>query len=604
MKTNKNFFVLIGLVLMELLFILGLINLTYSKQGYKEEDSCLWCHSNATKMKEFGFPQFTVTSEEVMAQTKMPATCTDCHLGNPNDKSKEGAHKGLLRLYVIIKKNGFQALTRDKLKRYTPDSLQPNGGNPQNALLPKIEINGTTKLDPEVVTILYHDKDPIDFSFNYLVIEKTCGKCHPEEVKEFKKTPMGQNSKQRQYKSWIDKEKGPHNCGSWFIEGFEEIAKNTKVPYTKEMAMVNQKACNWCHTQCLDCHYTPKRRNIQNISEGPHTFTKQISPITCYGGGRGSICHAGPEDRRRGAGYIGGDFSNPRGATPDVHYIKGITCVECHENASEGKKLFHGHFKRQVNCSKCHAKEVKSLNASIHKKLTCEACHIQNIGGYAGTFWGPGKMAGVKTPFFKYKEYYGIVRYPILIKDQHGRWIPVKPYPMAVLNQKTSGDLKPGLAWRFPKNLPDLERTDDAWAFVGLLGGLPSNDYALAWIQMDKLSHKYGRARPCESCHTLNGEQRQEIYWKYTDAGAEPFEGGYLVIANKEVLFIKNIHNTTEIKVKEGWRIEDFAPWFYLKDEWKVKGDFSIPMIKNKKLYQKELVRYLEVVNSGKSYHN
>ncbi|TAN41116.1 MAG: hypothetical protein EPN22_16260 [Nitrospirae bacterium] len=128
-------------------------------------------------------------------------------------------------------------------------------------------------------------------------------------------------------------------------------------------------------------------------------------------------------------------------------------------------------------------------------------------------------MAGVMTPFFKYKEYYGTMKYPVLIKNQKGEWIPVKPYAMAVMNQKTDGGLKPGLAWRFPADLPVLERTDDTYAFVGLLSGLPENDTALAWIQLDKMSHKYGKTRNCESCHTKDGEQRREVLWKYKGQG-------------------------------------------------------------------------------------
>ena len=56
-------------------------------------DSCLECHSNAAKMKELGFPQFTMTQQEVSKQTGMPATCTSCHFGDPADATKEGAHK-------------------------------------------------------------------------------------------------------------------------------------------------------------------------------------------------------------------------------------------------------------------------------------------------------------------------------------------------------------------------------------------------------------------------------------------------------------------------------------------------------------------------------
>lgn len=574
--------------------------------AYQKEDvvnSCLECHSNPAKMKEMGFPQFTITPTEVEAQTKMPGvTCTDCHLGNPKDSTKEGAHRGLLRLYYI-KSKGLQAITRDKLEKYKSETLEPKGKNPMIELLPQVEKDGRLVKDPEVVTILFHDKHPEDLSTNYLVLEKTCGKCHPKEVKEFRKTAMGHNAKQSQYKTWIDSKRGPHNCGPWFVDGYEEIAKNTKVAFTKEMATINQKACNICHVGCLDCHYSPKKKDPNNPTLGPHTFTKRVSPQSCYGGGRGSICHAGPEERRRGAGYIGGDYSHPKGANPDIHFIKGLLCTDCHDTQAKDKNLLHGAVKRQVNCSKCHYKEVKSVAKSVHKKVSCEACHIQEVGGYAGTFWGPGKVGGINTPFKKYKDYYGIMKDPILIKDQRGKWIPVKPYAMAVMNQRTAGELKPGLAWRFPKNLPDLERTDDAYAFVGLLSGLPTNDHALAWIQMDKMSHKYGKSRKCESCHTKDGEQRQEVLWKYTDQGAEPFEGKHIVIANKEGLFIKDIQATTRIEVKEGWKIEDFAPWFYLKDMWKVKGDFHIPRIINKKLYEKEKIKYELAIKNGWKYH-
>ena len=593
-------------IILALLFIIAALfivsNKANAQQKPLDKDSCLDCHANSTKMKDMGFPQLTVTNEDAQRQAKMPASCTDCHLGNPSDSTKEGAHKGLLRLYYV-KSKGLQAVTRDKLEKYKPESIEPRGKNPVVELLPKVEKDGKSVKDPEVATILFHDKNPEDLSFNYPVQEKTCGACHPKQVKELRKTAMGHNAKQMLYKTWTDKKVGPHNCGVWFVDGYEEIAKNTKVPFTKEMSAINQKACNICHVGCLDCHYAPKKKDPSDPTLGSHTFTKNVSAQSCYGGGRGSVCHAGPEDRRRGAGYIGGHYSNPAGASPDIHYSKGLLCTDCHDTAAKDKNLLHGQVKRQASCSKCHDSAVKSVAKSVHRKVSCEACHVQDVGAYTGTFWGPGKMAGIKTPFFKYKEYYGVMREPILIKDQKGRWIPVKPYAMAVMNQKADGGLKPGLAWRFPKNLPDLERTDDAYAFVGLLSGLPANDNALAWIQMDKMSHKYGKARKCESCHTKDGEQRQDVSWKYADAGAEPFEGKHTVIANKNGLFIKDMQATTEIKVKEGWKIEDFAPWYYLKDKWQVKGNFSIPAVKKKAVYGKEQSRYENAIKTGETYH-
>ena len=562
------------------------------------KNSCLACHGDKEKMTSLGFPQMTVTQAEAEQQTKMPATCTGCHLGDSADPSKEGAHAGLLRL-MVVKAKGLQAATRDKLEKFSPPSLEPRGKNPLVELLPKVEKDGAMIKDPEVNTILYHDKNPADLSFNYNALEKTCGTCHQKEVNELKKSAMGSNGKQRLYRNWTEQSKGPHNCGPWFGENAEQIALNTTVPFNQEMASMNQKACNSCHVGCLDCHYTPRRKDAADASAGPHSFSKNVSALSCYGGGRASICHAGPEDRRRGGGYIGGEFANPKGAAPDVHFSKGVTCVDCHDTTSRDKKLLHGEVKRQVACNRCHGGAVASVSASVHKNVTCEACHIQDVGAYTATFWGPGKVAGAKTPFFKYKEYYGVMKEPIIIKDQRGRWIPVKPYAMAVMNQKSDKGLKTGLAWRYPKNLPDLERTDDAYAFVGLLKGLPTNDGALAWIHMDKLSHKYGKARTCESCHTDTGEQRQEVAWKYNDQGAKPFEGKHTVIANKKGLFIRDMQALTEIKAKEGWKIEDFAPWFYLKDRWEVKGDFSVPQVKNKALFKKERTKYENAVQPG-----
>ncbi len=573
-----------------------------NQKPHQDGGSCLTCHSDAQKMKEMGFPQFTINQQDAEKQTKMPASCTDCHLGNPSESTKEGAHKGLLRLYYVKTKK-FEAVTRDKLGKYAPESLGPRGKNPVIEVLPLVEKDGNLVKDPEVNTILFHDKDPETLSFNYAVQEKTCGACHPKQVEEFRKTAMGHNGKQSRYKTWTEKKMGPHNCGAWFVDGHEDLAKNTKIPFTREMASINQKACNTCHAGCLDCHYSPKKKDPNDPSMGSHTFMKSVSPRSCYGGGRGSLCHAGPEDRRRGGGYIGGDYANPKGAAPDVHNAKGLSCTECHDTPARDKNLLHGQVKRQASCSRCHDNAVKSTATSIHKKVTCEACHIQDVGGYAGTFWGPGKVAGVATPFKKYKEYYGVMKEPILIKDQKERWIPVKPYAMAALNQKSAEGLKPGLAWRFPAWLPDLERTDDAYAFVGLLSGLPGNDKALAWIQMDKMSHKYGKSRSCESCHTKDGVQRQEVSWKYTDQGTEPFEGKHTITANRKGLFITDMQATTEIKIKEGWKIEDLAPWYYLKDKWRVPGDFSIPSVRNKAIYEKERKKYEERTTTGTAYH-
>lgn len=543
--------------------------------------SCRLCHENPQRMQELGFPHFTVSSQEVQAQTRHSATdCQDCHLGNPQAPGTEEAHKGLARLLVIRKKG----LTSDRSPRNTALAY---GSNPANKLYISTGKDGQQTRDASVATLQWQDKRADSLAFDTATAEKTCGVCHPKELKEFSKSPMGAMSKQSQYAGWTDPQRGPHNCGPWFEGNLDKMQANTAIPISPTGHVVNQKVCNTCHTGCLDCHFTPQPKNAKNPAIGSHTFTKTPPSPSCYGNGRANLCHAGPEDNRRGAGIYGGPFSIPEGNEPDVHVRAKVGCLDCHDSSQSDKRLAHGVVKRQAqgSCVRCHQQAVAGHAASLHKNLTCEACHIQQVAGYQATYWGPGKLAGIDTPFFKYKGYQGIMPQPILIKDQRGRWIPVKPYPMAALNQREA-PFKPGLYWRYPIDLPDHQRTDDAWAFTGLHGGLVGNNKAMTWIQLDKLSHKLGKARSCDSCHAdlLTGTQVQKVTWNYDGPGAEPFTGSHTVAASRNSLKIKDIQAHERVVIEKGFAMSALAPWAYL-DVWEVSGDFSIPVPHDKAHY-------------------
>lgn len=547
--------------------------------GSTGNGSCLNCHENPAKMRELGAPAFTVTQQEVEQQSHMPATCSQCHLGNPDAAGKDEAHQGLARL-IRVRKKGLAA---DPSPRKTALEY---GSNEMNKVYVTIEKDGKLVKDAGVMALSWHDKRTDNLSQDFATLKKTCGMCHPQQFEEFSRSTMGTNAKQTQYKSWVDEKRGPHNCGVWFEGNYAEIQANTGVAISREGHVINQRACNTCHVGCLDCHYNPQPHNA-NSATGTHSFVKTPTPLSCYGNGRASICHAGPEDRRRGAGYFGKSFSFPEGNAPDVHVASNVGCLDCHESTKTSKTLGHAMVKRQANdaCPRCHAATVKTHAASIHKNLSCEACHIQQVAGYQGTYWGPGKIGGAETAFLKYKAYYGIMQAPILIRDQKGRWIPVKPFPMAAMNQKHS-PYKPGLQWRYPAKLPDLQRTDDAWAFTGLYDGLPENNKALTWLQIDKMSHKLGKSRSCDSCHEdLQGRQLQRVSWEYSDPGAPPFSGSHTVIADKTGLYIKNIKANDPILVEKGYNLSAFAPWLYLKDIWSVPGDFSLPPLKDRVKY-------------------
>ncbi len=563
---------------MEFYFRLLIVSVILSTNSYAT-DSCRDCHENRQKMAALGYGAFAVTQNEVETQSRMPAGCSDCHLGNPETNDKVAAHQGMARLLVVRKKE----LTADTSPRKFPLEFS---ADQTNRVFVVTEEGGKKSKDSSVVALSWHDKRSDSLTQDFEVMKKSCGACHEKEFAEFAKSTMGTNGKQSQYQGWTNPQRGPHNCGPWFEGAYDQMQANTTVPIDRKSHAINQKACNTCHVGCLDCHYNPMPKSATDPSMGSHTFVKTPPVLSCYGNGRASICHAGPEDRRRGAGYFGGSFSFPEGNEPDVHLKAKVGCLDCHDSSKSDKTLGHGMIKRQADssCKRCHSEAVKSHAGSLHKNLSCEACHIQSVAGYQGTYWGPGTLAGAATAYFKYKAYYGIMPEPILIKDQKGRWIPVKPFPMAVMNQKNSA-YTPGLYWRFQTTLPDLQRTDDAWAYVGLFGGLPENNKALLWIQMDKMSHKLGKSRSCDSCHAdLQGTQRQPVTWDYSDPGALPFDGSHTVVADRKGLSFRDMRSE-KIEPDKGVAISAFAVWVYLKDVWQVSGDFSLPVIRDRKTY-------------------
>src|SRR5450631_436865 len=73
-------------------------------------ESCQECHGNFQLMSSLGRRDIVFSANEIQSQTRMDATCSQCHLGRPAEKEKSAAHKGILRPLVVSKK-GFMPLT-------------------------------------------------------------------------------------------------------------------------------------------------------------------------------------------------------------------------------------------------------------------------------------------------------------------------------------------------------------------------------------------------------------------------------------------------------------------------------------------------------------
>jgi len=533
---------------------------------------CVRCHSDREKLTELGYPQFYVTPEMVSEQSKhTTAECRDCHLGKGRATDKDQAHKGMLKMLVI----GDEADLKQR-KVFYPSPLQPTGGDRLFELIPKMATDDGFRYPYEVRTILWHDRNPETYNFDPKLARKTCAKsdCHPEQLKQFSTTLMATNLRQRTMKTWMDPY-GPHNCGPSFADlppqeilqasGFdyqntEKIRQNLNIPFTRKQAEDKQRICNTCHAGCLDCHFAPQ-------ADQPHRFSKTPKSESCSGFGRSSICHSGSMESRRGETYVGGDYAIPSGMASDVHYKNNIHCIDCHATGKKGM----GDMQRKADCQDCHMAIEEAHAKGIHKNLDCAACHVNALGGYQITIWGPGFFADTKNPFYKYGLYYGIQKPPILMKDQQGIWMPVKVMPHAVGNIKQKVQPSSQVNFRWPAG-----ETRDAYYIVGTFDGLPENNNHLLWLEIQQTAHPFGKGRSCESCH--REQQTSMSTWEFLDGQGteETFTGAYEIVADPMGLFIQNMRNTSPIRVFEDYNLSDFASWVYLKDKWRMKGDFSI----------------------------
>jgi hypothetical protein len=133
-----------------------------------------------------------------------------------------------------------------------------------------------------------------------------------------------------------------------------------------------QKSCRSCHASCGDCHV--KAAAVGGISIGlikGHKFVKKDEGKTC------AFCHGG---------RVYPEYTGEYGGKPDVHYQKGMLCMDCHK-----KEEMHGDgnvyltkqdVKDRPVCTTCHTnlgQETRLTTRTAHTrhkdKVTCYGCH-------------------------------------------------------------------------------------------------------------------------------------------------------------------------------------------------------------------------------------
>lgn len=271
------------------------------------------------------------------------------------------------------------------------------------------------------------------------VASLTCGKpgCHPNEVKTVKTSLMATN----------------HGILRRLIEVFNETDLLRRYPYlsvetlydknfykrreNKESLSLDyfRKLCGSCHLLlekgklpdflsekgggCSACHVV-KREEGKNSDQRPHPKIVRYPPmencVRCHNrSGRIGFTYQGLyENEQGGVGdilWIDGRVLER--VPPDVHYTKGLTCVDCHtKNELMGDGTFYQtlHQALEISCETCHLYQgktrkgilltnIRTLNGTVylqkkgeerifplkgpsrscaysfHKRLTCSVCH-------------------------------------------------------------------------------------------------------------------------------------------------------------------------------------------------------------------------------------
>ncbi|MFZ5754546.1 MAG: multiheme c-type cytochrome [Bacillota bacterium] len=196
------------------------------------------------------------------------------------------------------------------------------------------------------MTLAHKDlvKDPSD-----TVGGGVCAECHQEIADTFKDSL--------------------HFKQTGFVKSLEEFSHEGILNEDGALKEAFAGNCSTCHVSCGDCHVSrPKAQSGGLLAQ--HQFVMPDMEKNCV------LCHS----TRNGAEYTG-----TVGITADVHYQKGLTCIDCHPATN-----FHGSkpeatemmLKEDLpDCLDCHKdtygpeSKIEAHKAHPENTLSCQVCH-------------------------------------------------------------------------------------------------------------------------------------------------------------------------------------------------------------------------------------
>ena len=130
-----------------------------------------------------------------------------------------------------------------------------------------------------------------------------------------------------------------------------------------------QNDCATCHASCSDCHLSLPQAVGGGLIKGHEVLVRAPMKDSC------ALCHGS----RAGGEYLG-QFE---GLKPDIHFEKGMHCLDCHTNDLHGDGTIYAtrwQVAGRAQCTDCHnalPQETVAAHSVAHSDVACQVCHAQ-----------------------------------------------------------------------------------------------------------------------------------------------------------------------------------------------------------------------------------
>ncbi|MDJ0631368.1 MAG: hypothetical protein QNJ44_24160 [Rhodobacter sp.] len=127
--------------------------------------------------------------------------------------------------------------------------------------------------------------------------------------------------------------------------------------------------CASCHADCGDCHLSLPEAVGGGLIRGHDVMARAPMEDSC------ALCHGS----RAGGEYLG-HFD---GIEPDIHFEKGMHCLDCHKNDLHGDGTHYDtrwQVANRAQCTDCHKLDLQAaipIHDIDHADLACQVCHAQ-----------------------------------------------------------------------------------------------------------------------------------------------------------------------------------------------------------------------------------